>query len=541
MRDTPDHPAGESSLSPFRHRTFAVMWCAALVSNIGTWMHSVGASWLMTSLSPSPLIVSLVQTATTLPIFLFALPAGALADIFSRRSLLLITNSLMLLAAAVFAVMVLNGQTTTTQLLLFTFLLGTGAAFVAPAWQAVIPSMVPKSDLPQAVTLGGISINISRAIGPALAGLLISLYGIAAPFIANAVSFIAIIGAVAWWKYQLPSTGHHPLPPERVYSAIKAGARYARHSTPLKYTMLHVLGFMFFANAYWGLLPVISRSQLQGDAPFFGMLMGAVGVGAVAGAIGLPAIMRRISANQIAALATVGVALVMGYFAITGSRTLALLTSLIFGVSWVWMVSVVNLSAQQALPDWVRARGLAVHLMVMFGAMGLGAAFWGWLAGITSIETAMLCAAAGSLAFAAFAYRYELQQGRRLDLTPSYHWHEPVTHDAVHNDSGPVVVQVVYQIDDADRDAFLSAMQMLKQARKRDGAVRWGIYEDTEHKGRFIEFFTEESWAEHLRHHDRVTHADKPLQEAVEAFHKGATPPVVSHLLAARPTRRKRP
>ena len=298
----------ESTLAPFKHRTFAVMWAAALISNIGTWMHSVGAGWLMTDLSPSPLIIALVQTATTLPVFLFALPAGALADIFNRRSLLLITNVLMLAAAVIFALMVWQDMVNAVMLLIFTFLLGAGAAFMAPAWQAVIPGMVPKDQLPQAVALGGISINLSRAIGPALAGLLITLYGISSPFIANAISFIAIIIALIWWKNVTPPSGNN-MPPERVWSAMKAGMRYASNSPLLKATMWHVLGFMFFANAYWGLLPIISKQTLQGDATFFGMLMGAVGFGAVLGAFLLPRIKQKLTANQMVAVGTLGTSL----------------------------------------------------------------------------------------------------------------------------------------------------------------------------------------------------------------------------------------
>lgn len=527
----------ESALAPFKHRTFAVMWVAALISNIGTWMHSVGAGWLMTELSPSPLIIALVQTATTLPVFLFALPAGALADIFNRRSLLLITNILMLGAAVAFALLVWSGMASATILLIFTFLLGAGAAFMAPAWQAVIPKMVPKEQLPQAVALGGISINLSRAIGPALAGLLITMYGIASPFVANAVSFVAIIIALVWWKHATPAANNN-LPPERVFSAMKAGIRYAYNSAPLKATMWHVLGFMFFANAYWGLLPVISKQTLQGDAAFFGMLMGAVGFGAVLGALLLPRFKAKLSANQMVAVGTLGTSLITGYFAIAVDQNLAIAASLIFGISWILVLASVNVSAQQALPDWVRARGLAVFLMVFFGSMSLGSTFWGWLAGVTSVETSMLAAAVGGIVFILFSYRSRLQQGKDLDLAPSRHWQVPHTHDAVRDSEGPVIIQIYYQVANKDREVFLDALYALKSARQRDGAHSWGVYEDTETKGRFVEHFKEDSWAEHLRHHERVTHADKPLQDAVLAFHQGDERPQVLHFLAAFPTKR---
>lgn len=528
----------ESALSPFKHRTFAVMWLAALISNIGTWMHSVGAGWLMTSLSPSPLVIALVQTATTLPVFLFALPAGALADIFNRRSLLLITNIMMLVSATIFAVLVWQGMASAMLLLAFTFLLGAGAAFMAPAWQAVIPKMVPKEELPQAVALGGISINLSRAIGPALAGLLITMHGIASPFVANTASFVVIILALVWWKNATPATSNN-LPPERVWSAMKTGIRYACNSAPLKATMWHVLGFMFFANAYWGLLPIISKDTLQGNAAYFGMLMGAVGFGAVMGAFLLPRFKRKLNANQMVALGTLGTSAITGYFTIAADQHLAIAASLIFGMSWILVLSSVNISAQQALPDWVRARGLAVFMMVFFGSMSLGATFWGWLAGVTSTETSMLAASMGGILFILFSYRSKLQQGKDLNLTPSHHWPQPITHDEVAYDEGPVIIQICYVIHERDREAFLDAVHQLKPARQRDGAHSWGVYEDTEQKGHYIEHFVEESWVEHLRHHERVTHADKPLQDAVMAFHQGDETPIVKHFLASYPTKRK--
>lgn len=521
----------ESAFSPFKHRTFTVMWVAALISNIGTWMHSVGAAWLMTDLSPSPLMVALVQTATTLPVFLFALPAGALADIFNRRTMLLLTNITMLITAALFAVFFFFEVVNAPILLLFTFLLGAGAAFMAPAWQAIIPSMVPKDDLPQAVALGGISINISRAIGPALAGILISLYGFSSPFIANTLSFFIIVLALVWWKHQVRGKQDN-LPPERVWPAMKAGLKYARYSQPLRATMWHILGFMFFANAFWGLLPIIAKDQLKGDATFFGLLMGAIGFGAVSGALLLPKLKVKLNANHLVALGTLGVAVITGYFAIATNPIVALIISLLFGVSWILVLASVNVSAQQALPEWVRARGLAVFMMVFYGSMSIGAAFWGWLAGVTSVKVAMLSAASGGLIFIIFSFRSILQQGKDLDLSPSNHWPEPVVHEAVSNDLGPVIIQITYIIEEKDRQAFINAVHEMRAIRKRNGAYHWGVFEDTEHKNQFVEHFMEESWAAHLRHHGRVTKDDRPVQASVLAFHQGSEAPRIQHLLA---------
>ena len=521
-----------TTLVPFRYKTFAVMWSAMLISNIGTWMHSIGASWLMTELSASPLIVSLVQTATTLPVFLFALLAGALADIFNKRQLLMLTNTSMLVTTIIFAVMVWQGLMTEGLLLLFTFILGSFAAFMAPTWQSIVPRMVERSDLPQAVALSGVSINLSRAIGPALAGLLISVYGLATPFFANAISFLVILAALWWWVYEKPSPTN-TLPSERVWSAIRAGIRYVRYSQPMKNTLWHIVGFMFFANTFWSLLPVIARNQLGGNATFFGLLMGAVGLGAVAGVFLLSSLRERYSANQIVLIGSVLTAIVTAYFAIAQSQLLAVLLSSFFGAGWVLVLASVNVSAQQALPDWVRARGLAIFMMLTFGSMSLGSAFWGYMSDVVNVATVMVIVAVGNVLFMLFAKRFELQQGEHLDLTPSFNWPAPATYTQISNDAGPVIIEVRYTIARQDRQAFLEAIKDLRNFRIRDGGYHWCVYEDVEQEGCFVEHFMEESWLEHLRHHARITHADQPVQDRVRAFHQGTKPPTVRHYLAA--------
>ncbi len=524
-----------TALSPFKHRTFAILWLASLVSTIGSWIHAVGAGWMMTSLSDSPFMVSLVQSITTLPIFLFALPAGALGDIYNRRQLLLVTTLCMFLAASVFALMVWYEWVSATSLLLFTFLLGAGMAFSAPAWQAVIPNMVPKSELPQAVALGGISINLSRAIGPALAGMLITTYGIAFPFIVNVLCIVFIVLVLKWWQYQTSQNqltqNNAALPKERFFSAMRSGVSYASHSAPLKATMWHVLGFMFFANAYWGLLPIIAKDLLGGDAAYYGFLMALTGFGAVIGALFLPKLKQRMSANQLVALGSFGTCLVTGFFAFAASKLLALMAGFVFGMSWILVLASVNVSAQQALPDWIKARGLALFMMVFYGSMSLGSALWGMVADATSIQTSVFIAALGGMGFIFFSYRSRLQQGADLDLTPSQHWPAPMVNTSVSHDVGPVIIQVAYLIKEEDRAGFLSSIYRMQAARKRQGAYNWGVYEDVAQKGRFIEHFMENSWADHLRHHERVSGEDKAVQETVYAFHSGDKRPEVMHFI----------
>ena len=296
---------------------------------------------------------------------------------------------------------------------------------------------------------------------------------------------------------------------------------------------------MFFANAYWGLLPIIAKDTLGGNAAFFGTLMGAVGVGAVLGAFLLPPLKARFSANQLVMIGTFGTAVVTGLFAIVEDQSLAIAVSLIFGASWVLVLSSVNVSAQQALPEWVRARGLAVFMVVFYGSMSLGSAFWGWLASVTSVEASMLAASSGGIAFIFASFRSRLQQGQDLDLKPSNHWPEPVIHDAVAREQGPVIIQICYEVATEDRDVFLRAVYLLKAARQRDGAYNWGVYEDAARQGIFIEHFVEDSWMEHLRHHERVTRSDVPLQCAVRAFHRGEGEPGVQHFLAVKPYPKK--
>lgn len=519
-----------SPWSPFRSGAFVVLWSAGVVSNIGTWMNEVGASWLMTSLAPSPLMVALVQTATTLPVFLFALPAGALADIVDRRRLLIVVQSLMAGCAAVFALLVWRDWITAPVLLVFTFLLGAGAAFAAPAWQAIVPKLVPKEDLQPAIALNSVGINISRALGPALAGFIIVGLGITAPFALNAFSFLGVIAALAWWK--LPKSPPSMLPAERFWSAIRTGMRYARSSAPLRATLLRSIGFFLFASAYWALLPLIAKTELNGGAETFGILLGCVGFGAVSGAFALPRLKESLGADRLVALSTTSLAIVMALSALVRDAVVVGIGSFLFGASWIAVLSSLNVSAQLALPEWVRARGLSIFLTVFFGSMSLGSALWGQAATQFGIPIALLVAAGGAVLAIALTWRAKLQQGAAMDLTPSMHWPEPVVSGDVQHDRGPVMTTVEYQVDPAKASDFLSVLTELSRARRRGGAFAWGVVEDAAKPGRFLEYFMESSWVEHLRHHERVTKADRQIQERLWRFHQGDEKPKVTHFLA---------
>ncbi len=328
-----------------------------MVSNIGGWMYSVASAWLMTSLNPDPFIVSLVQVANSLPMFLFAIPAGALADIINQRRFLIFGETSILITSTVFAVLVWLHLISPLSLLILSFIVTVGSALTAPAWQAVVPQLVPRSDLSPAVAANSVGINVSRAIGPALGGVLISAFGIAAPFWLNAFSNAGVIATLLWWRP--PKKTAAPLPPETLGSAMRAGIRYARNNPHLSATLIRTTGFFIFASAYWALLPLVARSRIAGGPRLYGILLGAIGAAAVAGAFALRRLKAKLGADRLVAAATLATAVATGLFALARDPLAAVAASLIAGASWIAAVSSLNVSAQVALPDWVRARGLA--------------------------------------------------------------------------------------------------------------------------------------------------------------------------------------
>jgi MFS family permease len=507
-----------------------VVWLATVVSNVGTWMYNAASGWLMTSLDADPLSVSLVQVATSLPMFLFALPAGALADIVDKRRFLIATEIAVTLVAAASAVLVWLGLINPSILLLFTFLLGVGSAFAAPAWQSVVPSLVPRQDLAAAVASNGVGVNISRAIGPALGGVIIGGMGIAAPFWLNALSNFGVIAALWWWS---PSTsGAHALPAERLTSALVVGLRHARYNPHLRATLIRAAGFFFFASTYWALLPLVARNQIAGGAALYGILLGTIGAGAVGGAFGLPWMKATFGPDRLVAIGTVGTAISLTLFGFARDSVVALVACIIAGVSWIAVLATLNVSAQVSLPDWVRGRGLAMFVTVFFGAMTAGSMIWGQVASMLGLAAAHFIAAAGALVGIVLSWSWKLQSGAEMDLTPSMHWPVPVLTINAEPDRGPVLITVEYHIDPERRGAFLTALQALGQQRRRDGAYAWDIFEDAAEEGRFLETFLVASWLEHLRQHERITNADRVVQDAVRQY-DAKSEPKVTHFIAA--------
>ncbi len=520
--------ATSSLWSPFRHRTFTVIWSATVVANIGSWMYSAASAWLMTSLDSDPRLVSLVQVATTLPMFLFAIPAGALADIVNKRRFLIRGESFIALTATAFATLVWLDRITPTTLLLFIFLVEAGSAATAPAWQSVVPQLVPRQDLSAAVAVNSVGINISRALGPALGGLLTAGLGIAAPFWVNSVSNVGTIGALVAWRS--PEHQSSQLPAELITHAIRTGIRHARYNRHLRATLVRTTAFFFFASCYWALLPLVARNQIGGGATLYGVLLGAIGASAIGGAFALPWLKATLGPNRVVAAGSIGTTLAMVLFGAAHRPLAAFAASIIAGVSWIAVVATLNVSAQFALPEWVRGRGLAIYVTAMFGALTLGSVAWGQVARNGGVPMAHFLAAAGALLVIPLTWRWQLQSGAGVDLTPSMHWPTPVVSQNVESDTGRVLVTVEYRIKDEERSAFLAALDHLSHERRADGAYAWGIFEDVADSGRFLETFFIESWIEHLRQHERVTNADRVLQDNIQHLLKSE--PTVTHLIA---------
>lgn len=524
-------PAG--AWAPFGSRVFLVMWVAAVVGHIGTWMRDVGAGWLMTTLSASATAVALVQVATTLPIFLLSLPAGALADIVDRRRMLLFITVFMGAVSAALAVTTHLGLMSPALLLAGLLVAGVGTALMTPVLQSLTPAMVQRPLLRQAIALNSMGTNVSRAIGPALGGLVVAGAGVAWTFVADAVSYLALVAALWWWKgaAMRSSTGV----PESLGPALRTGLRYALHAPELQRVLLRAAAFFAFASAYWALLPLVARRQLQGDATLYGVLLTSVGAGAVVGALSLPALRQRASAEAIVRAGTLLTMAVLVVLALARSPVLAVAALAVAGMAWIAVLTTANVAAQTQLPNWVRGRGLAVYLTTFYGAMTLGSVAWGQLADATSLSVALLAASGlGGVALALSVWK-PLPEAEP-DLTPSMHWPEPALapsmQDARVPDRGPVLVTVSYDVPPESAPAFLAALRRLAGERLRDGAQTWGVFEDVERPGRYIESFVLASWQEHARQHARVTRADAALQAEVHAFHRGPLPPTVWHGVA---------
>lgn len=517
-----------SPLAPFRQRTFLILWIATVIGNTGTFIRDVASSWQVTDLSSAPSDVALIQAASTLPIFLLAIPAGVLADILDRRRFLLVTQLILCAASLGLLLVSATGMQSMTSLVALTLVGGVGAALMAPTWQAIVPELVERSQLASAIALNSIGINVARAIGPALGGILLVSFGAAVTYGLDALSYVFVVAALIWWKRD--SRTRDPLA-EHFFGAFRAGLRYARASHELHIILLRAAVFFVFSSAIWALLPLVARSLLSGTAGFYGVLLGAVGVGAIVGAFLLPTLRTLFSVDGLMLLAALLSAFSMALLAMVPPRSVAIIILLVMGGAWIIALTTLNGAAQAVLPNWVRGRSLAIYLTVFNGAMTSGSLIWGAVAQHIGLEMALLLAA-GGVAIAGIIFHFLKLPKGEADLLPSDHWPSPLLAKPVKTDRGPLLVTVEYRIDRAETKPFLAAIGRLSAERRRDGAYAWGIGEDTSAPEIMVEWFMVESWAEHLRQHRRTSRAAAELQLEVLSFHVSEDPPRVRHLLA---------
>jgi len=506
-----------------------MLWLANVFSMVGTWVHDVGAGWLMATLAPSPLMVSLVQTAGTLPMFFLALPAGALADIVDRRKLMIAAEAWMSLTVCFLGYITSRDAIQPSDLLILTFLLGVGVAIATPPWQAVTPELVSKEELAPALALNSVGINISRTIGPALGGLIIASFGIHSAFLFNGFSFITVAVVLCFWKRRVKKTS---LPAEKFFSAMRLGWRFTKNSPDLKSVMLRTGAFIFPAGAMWCLLPLVVKQNLHGDSSDYGFLLTCIGLGAVLGAAFLPRLKKNYSIDILVGASIFILSATMSLLGAAPNYSLVCGAMFIGGAAWLTVLSSFNVTAQTVIPSWVRARAMAIYFMlVFFGGYASGSLLWGALANQIGIPVTLYLASGVLIVGLALTFRHRLGGRDSLNLSPSLHWPAPTVAIDMENDDGPVLITVEYEIDPKNFEKFKNCMHEMKLARLRDGALHWGLFQDAEYPGRVIENFLVESWAEHLRQHDRVTEADKSVQEKAWSLHIGNSHPKVSHQL----------
>jgi MFS family permease len=515
------------SLRPLKNATFAILWVATVLGNTGTFMRDIASSWMVTELGGGPAAVSLIQAAGSLPIFLLAIPAGVLSDILDRRRFLIAVQVLLAFVSATLVTLSATGNLSIAALVSLTFVGGIGAALVGPTWQSIVPELVQRTELKNAVALNSLGVNIARAIGPAAGGLILAGLGAAATYGTDVCSYFVVIAALVWWKRK--STTDNALP-ENFLSAFRAGLRYTKASRELHVVLARAAVFFVFSSAVWALLPLVARGTLQGGAGFYGVLMGAVGAGAIAGALMLPRLRARCSADALLMGASFLTALVMVILALVPVKFVAILALLGLGGAWIMALTTFNGVAQGILPNWVRGRALAVYLTVFNGAMAAGSIGWGALAEATAVGPALLASAAGLVVAALIMRRLPLPSVE-VDLTSSHQWAEPLLAEPVANDRGPVLILVEYDVAPNRLAAFLAVLERLSGERLRDGAYAWGVTQDSGNAQHVVEWFMVESWAEHLRQHDRFSRAGADLQSEATAYHRGSEPPAVTHLI----------
>jgi len=507
-----------SPLGPFRYAIFRDVWIANLVSRFGGLIQSVGASWLMVSMGASATLISLVQTSTTLPIMLFSLLAGAVADTFDRRRLMLVAQGFMLTVSVLLSVAAWFGVLTPWLLLAFTFLIGTGAALNGPAWQASVGDMVPRDDLPSAVALNSMGFNVARSTGPAVGGLIVAAFGAAAAFAVNTVSYLGLLFVLARWRS--PDRGQR-LQRETLGRAMGAGIRYVALSPTILTVLGRSLVFGLGASAIPALMPLVARDLIVGGPATFGLLLGAFGVGAVVGAYFSSGLRRTLSTEGFVRVALLALAATSIATAYSGTLVLTMAALFVGGAGWVLALSTFNVTVQMASPRWVVGRTLALYQMSAFGGMALGSWLWGAVTEHAGVATALLASAGVSIVCLAMGLLRPLPTAQKLDLEPLGRWKEPRLSLPIKGRSGPVVTTIEYRIVEEALPEFLRLMVERRRIRRRDGARHWSLLRDLERPEIWIERYDTPTWTETVRHNERATRADAEVGDRLRALNSG--------------------
>ena len=527
-----------SALAPLKNRAFAWLWLGVLVSSIGAWAQTVGAQWLFVNDPNGATIVSLVQTATMLPMMLLALPGGVLADAFDRRGLLLGIQCYFVVVALSLAVLAALGQVPPVLLLAFTFAIGMGTALQLPTWQPLITELVPRAQIPAATRLDMVNVNVSRAAGPAIAGGIIAAWGVPPVFFFNAACVAVLALVLLLWRR--PSTTENSGSRERFLPALRAGGRYVRHEPVVRLIFVRLALFVMPAAAMWALLPILASRQLGLPASGYGLLFVALGVGAVSAALGLGRVRARLSANAVLTLSTLLFAAAFALTMVAPGLWLAGPLLVLVGFGWTAVASTLMAELQLFLPGWVRARALAANLMVFAGTQALAAPLWGLVTQYAGLPVAVYLSAGLLALVAAAGLRMPLPQGRPADPSPALYWGEPTLGFEPEPDAGPVQVMISYEVPPADQGSWLAAMQDVRRSRLRSGAFRWELYRVGERPDHFVEIFAVPSWEEHEhQHRSRLTADDRAVEAAALAFAVGT--PTGEHLLPPEVGRRTDP
>jgi len=530
--DPAPRPSSPSFLSPLRSPVFRAIWIASLASNFGGLIQSVGASWVMTSIGTAEL-VALVQASVTLPIMLLSLPAGAMADNFDRRKMMLAAQLFMLAVSLALSIFAWTGLITPWVLLLFTFLIGCGAALNGPAWQASVAEMVPRSDLAGAVALNSTGFNLARSVGPAVGGMIVAAAGAAAAFFVNVLSYVGLIVVLARWRPERPA---RTLPRESLPVAMAGGLRYAAMSGRIGSVLLRALLFGFAASAVQALLPLVARDAIGGGPLTYGLLLGAFGAGAVGGAVAGARLRGRMSNEMLVRWSCLGFGLATIALGLSPWLAASMAALAIAGAGWVVALSTFNVTVQLSAPRWVVARMLALYQVSAFGGMALGSWLWGLTAGQEGLSLALWLAGGFQLVCVLTGLRIPLPATSGLNLDLVNRWTEPDLALEIQPRSGPIVITIEYVIDEADTDEFLAAMAERRRIRRRDGAHNWTLKRDLAEPRLWMESYRLPTWLDYVRHNQRVTQADIALTDHARALHRGDGRPRVRRMIE-RPTR----